>query len=221
MKRLDDQAAGPGFDVDPAHGTESHPPPRFEPMEQSPLHAGLHELLLKRPENLLLHCLQLEAGLVTGSPATFHPVASLPGDPVREQPPLVWQWLGETRGDLGEGQPILPPSHQMARRRDRDRRGVASAIDRPRRADLEEFGMEAPAIELKHQLANFWSQGYHARHSCTNNRRSVSAGIRQPDHASPLASRTDYRDSSPRRPRSGTTPRRTALGGYNKPTRMS
>ena len=161
MKRLHDQTAGPRLHVDPTQGTQSHPASRLKTMKEAPLRSRLDELLLETPKHLGLDRFELEAGLIAGATAAFHPVAPLACDAMRQEPPLLRERLGHAGSHLSERQPVLPPRDKMAGGGDRNGRRIGAPLDRTLGTDLEEFRMEHAAIELEDQLGHLGAKGNH------------------------------------------------------------
>ena len=162
------QALRSGLEIDPTDGAQRHPAPRFEAVEQSVAPPIGTELLLEGPEQLRRHRLQLEAHLVAGPTAAFHPVTPLPAEAVGEEPALLGQRRRRRRRHLREHEAILAPANDMAGAGDRDAGRVAAPFDRARGMDLEQLRMQNAPVELKDEVGDFGTGRQHAGDSPLN-----------------------------------------------------
>src|SRR5437016_5199575 len=85
MKRLHQQAAIAGFDVDVAQGSQRHPAAGVEMMQHPLSGAVKRQFLLKRPKYLGLDRLKLKVHLVSRPAAALHAVAALSFQSVRKE----------------------------------------------------------------------------------------------------------------------------------------
>src|SRR5262249_54660554 len=124
--------------------------------------AVVGQLLLKRPKHLGLDWLELKADLVAHSAAASDLVGAFAFEAVGNQPPLLRQRVMGAGGDFGKREIFLiRPGDDMAGTRDVDRGLVIATLHSARAVDLKELGMQCAAVQLKHQLGDFGSDGKH------------------------------------------------------------
>jgi hypothetical protein len=97
--------------------------------------------------------------VVGDSAATLEVIGASVFEPVRYQPPPLRQRVLGTGGHFGERQAIVLPSDNVPGVRDLDVGRVAAAFDVPALMDFEQFRVQRPAIELKHQFGDTWANG--------------------------------------------------------------
>ncbi len=130
------------FDVDVADGAQRHASAGIETLEHALLLAVAREFFLEGPEDFGIDRLELEADLVVDSAAAFDAVAALSLQAVGHQAAAFGQRMMGGGGHFGERQSAVAPRDDVAGAGDVDLDLVVAALDRARRADLEQFRMQ-------------------------------------------------------------------------------
>ena len=102
VKRLNQHAAVARFHIDIAQRAESHSPARVKDMQEPPALTVMRQLLLKRPKDFGRHRLELKTRLIGYATATFHAIMTLSAQTVRQETPLLGQWILRGSGNFGQ-----------------------------------------------------------------------------------------------------------------------
>lgn len=161
MKCLYQQQPAPCLDVDVANRAQGNAAAGIERVQHPfPLFV-VDEFLLKGPENLRIGRLQLKSNSVLHATTTGHAVAVGTRQTMRHEAAFGWQRMVRRRGNFGQCQPAVSPSHHVSGTGDVNFRLKTVAVYFPCLKYFEQFGVQRPPVYLKRKLSDFGTYGGH------------------------------------------------------------
>jgi len=143
---LDEQALGPRFEIEKAHGAQGHPPARIKTEEETLLRCLTVQFMLKNPKHIGRNMLKLGFPFITDPTSSHNLISLFPFDGVKHQSPFCRKRMMGSGGYLRPGQPFVIPGDDVACVRNIESRLIVAPGNVPRGSDFEKFGVERPSI---------------------------------------------------------------------------